>query len=306
MSKNFISPFLHEKIKAFKDALQYTEKKTGFIARLIEKDYYCSLILKLLYSESCEIFFKGGTLLNKVHVGFYRLSEDLDFTLSISHKEKRNARRKKAAPFKLFIDSIPNKISGFKIMKPLTGSNESVQYNAEIKYDSVLTGLEDRILFEIGLREEVTEKNYIGKANTLVMDPYSDLPLMSPINIRCLSLLETFAEKIRAALARKKAAIRDLYDVWYAIEKKIIDPENEKLIKFVVQKMTIPEILAIQVEMSRKHEFKTQLETQLKPVLQDKNFIAFDFEKAWIQLLNISKKVKSHDPMSKNNGQLTL
>jgi len=84
------NPLPHEDAKVFRDALQYTQKLTGFTARLIEKDYYCSVILSLLYAESPEIFFKGGTLLNKVHAGFYRLSEDLDFTISVSHEAKRS------------------------------------------------------------------------------------------------------------------------------------------------------------------------------------------------------------------------
>ena len=88
--------FPHEDLKSFKDAIQYTEQQTGFSGRLIEKDYYCSVILSLLDAESPEIFFKGGTLLNKVHAGFYRLSEDLDFTISVSHEAKRSERSKVA------------------------------------------------------------------------------------------------------------------------------------------------------------------------------------------------------------------
>src|SRR3989338_5554441 len=122
-------PFPHEDVKAFKDALQYTETQTAFAARLIEKDYYCSVILSLLYAGSPEIFLKGGTLLNKVHAGFYRLSEDLDFTISMNPKAGRGERSKKAAPFKSFVASLPEKAAVFQIVRSLTGSNHSVQYN---------------------------------------------------------------------------------------------------------------------------------------------------------------------------------
>lgn len=284
--------FPHENIKAFRDALQYTQVQTGFSARLIEKDYYCSVILRLLYSKSHAIFFKGGTLLNKVHAGFYRLSEDLDFTISVNPKAKRSERSKEAAPYKIFIESLSKKIPGIQLVRPLTGSNGSVQYNAEVKYVSALTGLDDRILFEISLREEVGNEKHVGKAMTLVMDPYSDTPLMLPIEVRCLSLREAFAEKIRAALTRERVAIRDVYDIWHAIEKGILNPNDEELAKLVTIKMTSPEPLEIRTGVDRKAEFNAQIETQLKPVLRDIDFKTFHFEKAWAQLEQITKRVK--------------
>lgn len=76
-------------------AIEYTSAETGFLSALIEKDYYCSIILQALFTDlPHQLIFKGGTLLNKVHIGFYRLSEDLDFSISVkssmSRKEKSN------------------------------------------------------------------------------------------------------------------------------------------------------------------------------------------------------------------------
>lgn len=284
----------HDDPGAFRDAVQYTAKQTGFVPRLIEKDYYCSLILGLLYAEPRDIFFKGGTLLNKVHAGFYRLSEDLDFTISTSHEAKRSERSRKAAPMKGFVESLPKMVPGFKLARPLTGSNGSVQYNAEVMYQSVTSGMEDRILFEIGLREEVADKDHQGKALTLVVDPYNDTPLMSEIQVRCLSLREAFAEKIRAALARKSVAIRDIYDVWHAVEKGILNPEDGSLTKLAAQKMTVPEPLKILLDAQRKDEFKAQIETHLKPVLRDVDFKRFNFDDGWAHVSKVAEKVKPY------------
>ncbi len=289
-----MNPFPHEDHEVFKEALRYTQKQTGFNIRLIEKDYYCSVILSLLYADFPDIFFKGGTLLNKVHTGFYRLSEDLDFSISVSHEAKRSERSKKAAPFKPFIEALSKKVAGCQVVRPLTGSNGSVQYNAEVKYISVLTGFEDRILFEIGLREELTDKDHVGKAATLVVDPYSDSSLLPYVEVRCLSLREAYSEKIRAALARQKVAIRDVYDVWHAVEKGIINLEDQEIAKLVAKKMTIPEPLEIRIGADRKAEFKAQIETQLKSVLRGLDFKAFDFEKAWAQLGQVAEKVKPY------------
>lgn len=35
----------HENVDRFREALSFTESNTGFSARLVEKDYYCSILL---------------------------------------------------------------------------------------------------------------------------------------------------------------------------------------------------------------------------------------------------------------------
>jgi len=73
----------HRDAVLFRSALGFTAAQTGFSERLIEKDYFCSVALAdLCASDDTEIVFKGGTCLSKVHADFFRLSEDLDFSLS--------------------------------------------------------------------------------------------------------------------------------------------------------------------------------------------------------------------------------
>ena len=53
---------IHESSSSFRQALNHTEAETGFAQRLIEKDYYCSLILadfEPLFDRG--LVFKGGT-----------------------------------------------------------------------------------------------------------------------------------------------------------------------------------------------------------------------------------------------------
>ncbi len=70
----------HHDSARFQEALTYTASTTGFRSLLIEKDYYCSLVLQDLEDHfHLGLVFKGGTCLSKVHLDFYRLSEDLDF-----------------------------------------------------------------------------------------------------------------------------------------------------------------------------------------------------------------------------------
>ena len=67
---------LHEDVALFGEALRFTAAETGFISRLIEKDYFCTLVLRYLCEADVTLIFKGGTCLAKVHAGFYRLSEE--------------------------------------------------------------------------------------------------------------------------------------------------------------------------------------------------------------------------------------
>jgi predicted nucleotidyltransferase component of viral defense system len=112
---------LHETPDAFRQALSFTEAESGFAKRLIEKDYYCSLILadfEPLFANG--LVFKGGTSLSKVHAGFYRLSEDLDFTISIPTTVRRPGRRRAVAPIKNHLEKVTERLPAVEIASPLT------------------------------------------------------------------------------------------------------------------------------------------------------------------------------------------
>lgn len=117
---------IHHNKDLFLSAIEFTAAKTGFQPALIEKDYYCSLILHDFSITMGDILiFKGGTLLAKAHAGFYRLSEDLDFSISISHKSTRKDRSQLANKVKPFVNTISDRLPILNIKKELTGSDES-------------------------------------------------------------------------------------------------------------------------------------------------------------------------------------
>ena len=62
---------------------EYLAEKHKFSVKLLEKDYHLTRILhKISECRIKNLVFKGGTCLNKCYLGFYRLSEDLDFVLN--------------------------------------------------------------------------------------------------------------------------------------------------------------------------------------------------------------------------------
>ena len=83
-SQNLLESY--QQTNDFIASLEHTAARFGFPSNLIEKDYLCTIILQYLFdNQEHDMVFKGGTLLSKVHTNFYRLSEDLDFSISI-HK----------------------------------------------------------------------------------------------------------------------------------------------------------------------------------------------------------------------------
>lgn len=53
----------HEDPNAFRDLLTLTAARTGFLVRLVEKDYFCSVLLQDLAASCPSLVFKGGTCL---------------------------------------------------------------------------------------------------------------------------------------------------------------------------------------------------------------------------------------------------
>lgn len=103
--------YLHEADPdIFREALAYSEADKGFTSTLIEKDYYCSLILRYFFSNDTSLVFKGGTCLSKVHADFYRLSEDLDLVIPVTASTTRAQRRADIKPVKSMFDKLPTEI----------------------------------------------------------------------------------------------------------------------------------------------------------------------------------------------------
>lgn len=74
--------YLHEDQDIFIDAIQKTREETGIEPAIIEKDYYVSMMLRLLAASNIGFVFKGGTSLSKAYKVIERFSEDIDLTVT--------------------------------------------------------------------------------------------------------------------------------------------------------------------------------------------------------------------------------
>ena len=283
----------HEDAKQFSDALGHTASETGFNARLIEKDYYCSVILRELRPLfEHGLVFKGGTSLSKVYAGFHRLSEDLDFAISIDSAATQSIRREAIKDAKAYLHEMAARLSWITEVQPLTGANKSTQYNGTYAYTSHITGEKDTIKIEIGLREPMLEAVETRSAETILIDPLRSKRALVPVTVVAMSLRESYAEKIRAALSRREPAIRDLYDLHHAIEAGILDVDDPSLLALAKRKLLVHPGEPADVSDARFDAFRRQVESALQPVLRTEDFTGFDVERVFTLLRELNHRLR--------------
>jgi predicted nucleotidyltransferase component of viral defense system len=221
----------------FKDLILTIARKMRFRPVVVEKDYYLTIILNNIGTLlSDKIVFKGGTLLNKAHLNYHRLSEDLDFTYGTS-LPARSQRSKTITPIR---EKMPSflKALGLASDKPEgEGFNSSRQYVFKAKYPSVLTAKEDIVKIEISLRQPPIDKPVNTEIKHFYQDPFTGEDLFPRGKILSLSWNEAVAEKLKAAISRKDAAIRDYYDLWY-ISEFGFDFYKDKFIRLFKRKIS--------------------------------------------------------------------
>jgi predicted nucleotidyltransferase component of viral defense system len=273
----------------FRESLAYSEAEKGFTSNLIEKDYYCSLVLQYLFSDETLLVFKGGTCLSKVHADFYRLSEDLDFIIPVTAGTTRVQRRAGIKPVKLIFEKLPSAVPGVTISEQFSGHNESRQYIAYLEYPSVIVEKMEKIQVEVGLRETLLIPSESKMASTIVVNPFSGQPLLPEYPVRAMALQEAYAEKIRAALTRRGPAIRDFFDLYYADNIKELNFFDPDFLNIVKAKIDVPGNDPIDISLERKQELNRQLVGQLKPVLRTPDFDGFDLDETYELICNIAK-----------------
>ncbi|MCK5282975.1 MAG: nucleotidyl transferase AbiEii/AbiGii toxin family protein [Nanoarchaeota archaeon] len=225
-------------------------------ARFLEKDIILHrILLRLMQTSFKEKYaFKGGTCLTKCYLGYYRFSEDLDFTY-INQKEfegkSQKALRKKLSEKineaseqlvniaeELGLDFKSDKSDTKYVM--LGGSNKFVTF--KLWFDPLKGGKEEFIKIQINYLDLIINKIIETEAHSLFSSITKEemellhpefIDLLDDIKIMAYSLTEIFLEKIRAILTRRGTKSRDYIDV-YLIEKKAqidITKEESNIIK---------------------------------------------------------------------------
>ncbi|HPL96478.1 MAG TPA: nucleotidyl transferase AbiEii/AbiGii toxin family protein [Smithella sp.] len=236
--KSGASSFLihHDKVK-FRDLVDRAATLAGFYAPLMEKDYYLTFILSRISDLSANLIFKGGTCLNKIYYSYYRLSEDLDFSMRLpDDSATRGNRRKVMQTIKdkiaAFADTLGMRLEGTEN----AGRNESKQYIYYFAYDAVTLPVAQTIKLEISLRFNPLLPPESRRIQHLYTHPFTGVPLFDAGHVNCLALDEIVSEKLRAAALRKDIAPRDFYDIDFILRNKF-NLKNKQIIDLFRKKL---------------------------------------------------------------------
>jgi len=245
-----------------KEFIGYISTKTKIKQKeLIEKDLILQYLLKELQSNkyfSKNFVFKGGTCLIKCYLGYYRFSEDLDFSWinqevlkNKSEKQKRKYLSNEIDKILDILEVISKKLSlDFQKTKTnknyveLGGNNKFATF--KIWYNSNLLNIKQLIKIQINFVEifKYKFKTIIPKAiirdvdlqDTSFLFPKDTQILRYKIKIKAYDLKEIMLEKIRAILTRQGIKIRDFIDVYFIVRSlkiKLNDYKKEILEKTI-------------------------------------------------------------------------
>lgn len=209
---------IHENKEEFLKVLNSTAAQTPFQLDLLEKDYYLSLLLSGIGILSDDLIFKGGTCLSKAYYSYYRLSEDLDFSMKLPEQVTRTVRREVIQPVRGKIQTFAKNYGMSIEGAEKAGRNESKQYIYYVDYDSVVLEKKQSIKIEIGLRFNPMLPTVKRKVSHKFLHPFTKEPLFDGGSVSCLALKELVAEKMRAAATRLVIAPRDFYDLEFLLK----------------------------------------------------------------------------------------
>ena len=244
-----------------KELAEYA-KVTALNMGQAEKDYFQNILLFIIYQAySTGAVFKGGTALKKCY-GLSRFSEDLDFTFT----EKFDAKDIEKGIERFKIDSrIQTKKyeNGIKIILRIKGP----------LYTGVPQSL-CNLVIDVSFRESVILPPVVKTIGRFLEEiPAFDVFVMEE--------KEIFTEKIRAVLSRSKA--RDVYDVWFLLNKGVEVDENilEEKFKYYKQSWNFKEFETRINSVSRIWESELRYQLKILPDFNEVKKLILSKAKKW-------------------------
>ena len=191
---------------------------------LVEKDVWLTYALREIYAmpEGRFLAFKGGTCLVKAYFGYYRFSEDLDFTWTggkiREHEFRKQVIGRVMAELGLawdFHDKVKTAIAGThsgwvmnsSLLAP-AAEGKPIKLKITVAFDEELEFL--TVSKPIRAALPLAQQRELNAMFGQVSEDY-----FSPLSAQCYSLQEIACEKIRAILTRKVQPnrSRDLVDL---------------------------------------------------------------------------------------------
>lgn len=235
--------YLHkDNRELFGDVLLLTSEKIGVAVDIVEKDYYVTMILKLLAKAKYTVVFKGGTSLSKAFGLIERFSEDIDITFT-EHLGENRRKRLKYEILQPIAEELGMRIRNWNSIESDKDYNHYDYYYDSV-YDNSMGGLPPFVKLETALMsysfptEEKQISNYIyealGEEEKELIKKYD----LQPFMMRVQSISRTLIDKIFALcdyymMDKARRNSRHLYDIYKLAPYVTKDKDFLKLVKEV-------------------------------------------------------------------------
>lgn len=246
-----------------KFAIEERVREWGLRDDVVEKDYVLGWILWGIGTEATletTWALKGGTGLKKCFVETYRFSEDLDFTVL------------PGGPINP-ADILP--LLGHVLVR--VGEESGINFNTrppKLESRAADQFTQGRIYYTgprqarevASIKLDISASEVMAAATVLrpVSHPYPD-SLPAPATVRCYSLIEIFAEKIRAMGERGRP--RDLYDIIYLFRQDDLQDKaglvrDILIAKCITKGVTVPTFATL-AQAATRGELESEWENML-------------------------------------------
>ena len=231
--------FLHEDKELFKDVIEATAESQSQPIAIVEKDYYVTMILKLLSEEVPDCVFKGGTSLSKCHHAIDRFSEDIDIAFSedLTQGQRKNLKDKTIAGISRRL-GLP--ISDWENARSRRDYNcYTFDYKPIGGYiqDSLLPGVKMEVSLgsvsfpTIKLLVDSYVYQYLQQENEDIIREYQ----LQPFEMTLQSLERTFADKVFAICdyyisGKIQRNSRHIYDLYMLLPRIDLTEEYKELV----------------------------------------------------------------------------
>jgi predicted nucleotidyltransferase component of viral defense system len=172
----------------------------------LTKDYFVTVLLYLIKDVE-EIYFKGGTAINKILLAHARLSEDIDFSLTREVSEVKN--------------EIVKIIEKSGLFDKITYDKDVEGFLRIVAHYTDFDGRKDTVFIDLNKRAKLALKPEKHKLNHFYA------PFIPEFSVNTVAKEEMIAEKVAATIGRNKP--RDHFDVYKIIKAGM--PINLELVK---------------------------------------------------------------------------
>lgn len=259
---------------------------------MVEKDILLHQVLTDLSSDmffAKNMLFKGGTCLIKHYLGYFRFSEDMDFTWKDQSQFKGKTAGKIRSELSNIIDKIGETFEGiaskrgldFRCAKgnkkyvELGGSNKTCTF--KVWYYSEVLRKKTFFKVQVNFVEEICTRPKRGELRGLLTSNEEELAALFPEEYREYSkaipfaiydVSEILSEKVRALLTREGVKARDFLDIFFISKKMGIRQEDVE--ECVIKK--------VNHALRLYAKYRTNLNTKMK-LLEHGNIFGWETEK---------------------------